>query len=410
MKENLWIQKNLRVLLYSIAVMFSIGCKKDKNGDDDLWMAALLLNSTNNAEFRLTNTNTLSAAARMGESSRLKQGSNSSGFLLTDLAGDNPQNYGDGVGDGFEDHFLTPKAVSIAVCKVVAYKSVAKGGPAKGNETLENSNITLFKISDITGSSVSQGGASNICLQGQAIIPLKSGESPYFLRFDSIPDSEIQDYDRVGIVATEFIYYFAPEDVPEDSYRYVSLTLNNISSFTNDRGAVDTKFFQTNCPTSFLDSPSFFGGSSTENFNSSCNLTVLSIDSGSGLFVESLGHTNPTENPEKFINPPSVPTVPNLSQGQKLKFKPPVVANNLKPEDPYILVLDLNTSKRGMKFRFDISVDNVLFWDSNSTNNVFSPQLDAADRPNATSGSDNLTTTSRKNLIFHLPTILGNTE
>ncbi|EMO27083.1 hypothetical protein LEP1GSC170_3294 [Leptospira interrogans serovar Bataviae str. HAI135] len=49
-----------------------------------------------------------------------------------------------------------------------------------------------------------------------------------------------------------------------------------------------------------------------------------------------------------------------------------------------------------MKFRFDISVDNVLFWDSNSTNNVFSPQLDAADRPNATSGSDNLTTTSRK--------------
>nr|WP_036068419.1 hypothetical protein [Leptospira noguchii] len=63
-----------------------------------------------------------------------------------------------------------------------------------------------------------------------------------------------------------------------------------------------------------------------------------------------------------------------------------------------------------MKFRFDISVDNVLFWDSNSTNNVFSPQLDAADRPNATSGSDNLTTTSRKNLIFHLPTILGNTE
>ncbi|EPE85340.1 hypothetical protein LEP1GSC021_2924 [Leptospira noguchii str. 1993005606] len=53
--------------------------------------AALLLNSTNNAEFRLTNTYTLSAAARMGESSRLKQGSSSSGFLLTDLAGDNPQ-------------------------------------------------------------------------------------------------------------------------------------------------------------------------------------------------------------------------------------------------------------------------------------------------------------------------------
>ncbi|EMN00820.1 hypothetical protein LEP1GSC035_0579 [Leptospira noguchii str. 2007001578] len=53
-------------------------------------------------------------------------------------------------------------------------------------------------------------------------------------------------------------------------------------------------------PDFFLNSPSFFGGSSTENFNSSCNLTVLSIDSGSGLFVESLGHTNPTENPENL--------------------------------------------------------------------------------------------------------------
>ncbi|WP_036026347.1 sigma factor sigX-regulated lipoprotein SrpA [Leptospira noguchii] len=406
MKQSQWIRKNLKVFVYSIAVVFSIGCKKDKNGTESLLLAAILLNS-NNAEFRLTDRNTLATGlSQTGESSKLSQNSNSSGFLITDLAGDNPQNYGDGNGDGFNDHFLTPKAVSIGVCRMVAYKSVAKGGPAKGSETLDNSNITLFKMSDITKSSASQG-TSSVCAQGNAIIPLKGVGSSHFLRIDSIPDSEIQDYDRVGIVASEFTYYFAPEDVTENSYRYVSLILNNLSSLTNDRGTVYTTIFQTNCPTSFLDSPNYFGESS----NSSCNSTVLPIDSGSGLLVESLGHTNPTENPEKFINPPSAPTVPNLSQNQKLKFKLPVVANNLKPEDPYILILDLNTSSdRGTKFRFDISVDQVLFWDSNSANNVFSPQLDIADRPNATDGADNLATTSRRNLIFHLPTILGKTE
>nr|WP_246838650.1 hypothetical protein [Leptospira stimsonii] len=75
------------------------------------------------------------------------------------------------------------------------------------------------------------------------------------------------------------------------------------------------------------------------------------------------------------------------------------------------MVLDFNTTTTGSgKFRFDVSVDTVLFWDSNSTNNRFSPQLDSADRPNATDGSDNLTNTSRRNLIFHLPTILGQTQ
>ncbi|EMM84081.1 hypothetical protein LEP1GSC037_2964 [Leptospira interrogans str. 2006001854] len=63
-------------------------------------------------------------------------------------------------------------------------------------------------------------------------------------------------------------------------------------------------------------------------------------------------------------------------------------------------------SPGGMNLSFDISVDKTLFWDSTAADNVFSPQLDAADRPNATSGEDNLTNTARRNLIFHLPTVL----
>ncbi|EMM73950.1 hypothetical protein LEP1GSC038_2260 [Leptospira weilii str. 2006001855] len=56
---------------------------------------------------------------------------------------------------------------------------------------------------------------------------------------------------------------------------------------------------------------------------------------------------------------------------------------------------------------FNVSIDNALFWDSNAADNVFSPQLNVADRPNATSGEDNMVTSTRKNLIFHLPTILS---
>ncbi|EMN47438.1 hypothetical protein LEP1GSC088_0454 [Leptospira interrogans str. L1207] len=56
---------------------------------------------------------------------------------------------------------------------------------------------------------------------------------------------------------------------------------------------------------------------------------------------------------------------------------------------------------------FEIAVDNVLFWDANDGNDVYSPQLDANDRPNAISATDNLANANRKNVIFHVPTILG---
>lgn len=61
--------------------------------------------------------------------------------------------------------------------------------------------------------------------------------------------------------------------------------------------------------------------------------------------------------------------------------------------------LDTNKGTQG-NLLFNVSADRALFWDSTGADNVFSPQLDAADRPNATSGEDNLTNTARKNMSF----------
>lgn len=80
--------------------------------------------------------------------------------------------------------------------------------------------------------------------------------------------------------------------------------------------------------------------------------------------------------------------------------------DTLRSSDPYIMVLNLGEGSISNLF-LDVSMDNVLFWDSNAPDNQFSPQLDVQDRPNATSGADNLTNTSRKNMILHLPTILS---
>nr|WP_036095256.1 hypothetical protein [Leptospira weilii] len=407
--------------LVSLTVSLFVSCKKDKDDKNNLLLAALLLSSGQNAEFRISNTSALAAARTQAGSSRFKVGSDSSGFLI-DLGGDDPQNYGDGAADGFNDHFITPAAVSIGICQVLAYKSVAKGGPAKGNETLENANFVMFKA---PGTPVP---GSKVCETGFMPIGLQTGDassSSAFLPITAIPDEEKQDYDRVGIIARDFTYYFDPKDVPENSYRYVDLVLNNptsnSSSIINNgvgRGDVSPKLFSKDCPASFVNSPSFIfsnllkpeemGGATA----GACNMGELAIDSSSGgiLKVAVSDDYNPFTNPERTLNPPSIAGVAYNSAAQKLKFKAPAAINNLDVKDPYILIVDFNSSKKNGDLLFNVSIDNALFWDSTAADNVFSPQLNAADRPNATSGDDNMTTTARRNLIFHLPTILSETK
>lgn len=144
-------------------------------------------------------------------------------------------------------------------------------------------------------------------------------------------------------------------DVPENSYRYVDLVLNNpIGSFSSDlsitRGDVSPKLFNKNCPSSFTNSSSFIHSDllKSENVGNDCNMGQLAIDSSSGriLKAEVSDEYNPFTNPERTLNPPSVAATDYTSAVQKLKFKTPAIIDNLDKKDPYILVIDLDFSKK----------------------------------------------------------------
>lgn len=410
----------LKIAIFATTALFLItNCKKDKDDTLELLLALSLMGGST-AEFQLSTTSALANAYSANANSRQFSMLPHSA-LLTDLAGDNPENYGDGAADGFNDHFITPEAVSMELCQLLAYKSVAKGGPAVGSETLDNASFIAYKFP----SNLPPGVDFGPCSGGAAIIALK-GKEKGMIPINPIPAAEIQDYDRIGFVIESFSYYFNPNDVPENAYRYVDLALNPLAGDHLDtdivRGDVITKIWKNGCPASFANSASaFFPQMVLEKGESlpmgtTCSIGEALIYAGSGaFFTPNINYKAQfTTDPGSFLNPPSVPGV-FYNATQKLKFKVPASVSNLSATTPYILITNINTAKGeknsemspgGMNLSFDISVDKTLFWDSTAADNVFSPQLDAADRPNATSGEDNLTNTTRRNLIFHLPTVL----
>lgn len=421
--KNKFQRGMLKIAIFATTALFLItNCKKDKDDNTlELLLALSLMGGGSSAEFQLSTTSALVAARTANANSRQFRMLPHS-TLLTDLAGDNPENYGDGIADGFNDRFITPEAVSMELCQLLAYKSVAKGGPAVGSETLDNASFIAFKFP----SNLPPGVDFGPCSGGAAIIALKGKEKGRVL-INPIPAAEIQDYDRIGFVMESFSYYFNPNDVPENAYRYVDLALNPLAGDHLDtdivRGDVITKIWKNGCPASFANSASaFFPQMVLEKGESlpmgtTCSIGEALIHAGSGaFFTPNVNYKAQfTTDPDSFLNPPSAPGV-FYNAAQKLKFKVPASVSNLSATTPYILITNINTAKgeknsgespREMNLSFDISADNTLFWDSNDGNNVFSPQLDIADRPDATSGEDNLTNTTRKNMIFHLPTIIS---
>ncbi|UOG60201.1 sigma factor sigX-regulated lipoprotein SrpA [Leptospira noguchii] len=416
MKQNKLQRGMLKIAIFATTTLFLItNCKKDKKDDTLLLLALSLMGGGSSAEFQLSTTRDLAAARTASANSRqFKMLPHST--LLTDLAGDNPENYGDGAADGFNDRFITPEAVSMELCQLLVYKSVAKGGPAVGSETLDNASFIAFKFP----SNLPPGVDFGPCSGGAEIIALKGKEKGRIF-INPIPETEIQDYDRIGFVIKSFSYYFNPNDIPENAYRYVDLSLNPLAGDHLDtdivRGDVHTKIWKKDCPASFANSASaFFPQLILENgeplpTGTGCSIGEALIDVGSGaFFTPNINYKAQfTTEPNSFLNPPSAPGV-FYNPIQKLKFKVPASISNLGSADTYILVTSISPNKPGesaIKLLFDIAVDNTLFWDSTGADNVFSPQLDAADKPNAISGEDNLTNTTRKNMIFHLPTIIS---
>ncbi|TGK39263.1 hypothetical protein EHQ12_04930 [Leptospira gomenensis] len=365
------------------------------------------------AEFRLTNTVGLNNA-RMARSQAYRMIPRGA-TQLTDLGGEDPENYGDGAGDGFTDNFLTPAAVSMEVCQLVAYKSEANGGPARGAETLENANFTLMKLSS------PYMEVSDIC-SGFTPVALKGGDSTkssYQLPILALPEEGMEEYDRIGIVLRSFSYYFDPADLPENSYRYVDLILNHpqtpvVQNMMVKRGDVAVKLFSMNSNPLYATTPAMFFPDLYLNPGemSSFGFSVQLIDIVTGGFLYDNGDANVGFN---GINAFEIPGTGFNSEMQKLKFKGPATLEAQDEKTPYVLVVDFTPGTSGengssAKLGFDVSVDNVLFWDSNDGNGVYSPQRNVADRTNAVSGTDNLTNAARQNVIFHLPTMLGNSE
>ncbi|EMO11183.1 hypothetical protein LEP1GSC137_0619 [Leptospira borgpetersenii str. Noumea 25] len=205
-------KRMLPIATFALTILFLItSCKKDKKDNTELLLMTRLLVGPNGiAEFNFSNINQLLAARTKNSSRFLTLPDSIGSVFLTDLAGDNPQNYG----NRFAGKFLAPNTIGIEVCQIVTYKPPTKGGPVKGRETLENTNFLAFT------------GALAILLptNASAFISVEltkiDNVDSKALSIKQIPENKRADYDRIGIAARAFTYYFKSADVPENAYRY----------------------------------------------------------------------------------------------------------------------------------------------------------------------------------------------
>ncbi|MBM9579218.1 hypothetical protein JWG45_18905 [Leptospira sp. 201903070] len=235
--------------------------------------------------------------------------------------------------------------------------------------------------------------------------------STLFEKTVEIPEEERTQYDRIGIIARSFGYYFDPQDVPENSYRYLNLIMNPAFDPNGlpiyQRGEVIAEIFTNACPAEFITSPGYYFSANYDYDRTQCFGDGVRIDSSSGNFLLTSTTVDFFTNANYANRNRPLNALVNDPMGTKiLKFKTSPEIDNLATTDPYILVVDYKTSDSGQNvLQIDLALDKVLFWDSPDTNNTFSPQSDANDRPNATNGTDNLQNSARKNLVFRLPTI-----
>ncbi|EMN47373.1 hypothetical protein LEP1GSC088_0455 [Leptospira interrogans str. L1207] len=143
---------------------------------------------------------------------------------------------------------------------------------------------------------------TGICLHGggeygpcSTMIPvgLTGGEGA-FTNLDlhnPIPESDLKNYDRIGIIAHSLLYYLSPDQTPDNSHRYTSLFLNNmihngIRVGNVRRGDVG---FSKGCPESWLTSPTYIYISmfnmSEMAFSPNCSMQEALIDSTTGFFM-----------------------------------------------------------------------------------------------------------------------------
>lgn len=114
-----------------------------------------------------------------------------------------------------------------------------------------------------------------------------------------------------------------------------------------------------------------------ENISGSCMMGELAIDANSGHILRAAvpDNLNPFTDPTNMLNPPSVAGVAFTSATQKLKFKTPASFNNLDLKDPYILVVDLDSSKKDGGEVFYLTFPLIKFFFGTQTRRTTSSLL-----------------------------------
>lgn len=200
---------------------------EDQKSDEILLTTALLLNSSGFVRY--------GDATAASDAHALTVRTNPAGQALSD--------FGDGSGDGFTDHFITPKEVSISLLRVVAYKSPEAGGVPPGSETIENADYILYD-------GVQDYASWHEGREGAYLLPysVRAGDSTPVRGLQSLP----ADADRVAMEIPGVYYQYDPGFMQDPVLQTLFLDYGTSTHASVDesgsRGQVQVIHRASNCP------------------------------------------------------------------------------------------------------------------------------------------------------------------
>lgn len=307
------------------------------------------------------------------------------------IAGVNLNAYGDGAADGFTDRFITPSHAGLNVSGILAWKRVAGGaGVASGAETLGNSDLTILPVThghDAVEIALAQGVRTGVRVDPAVIAELSSG-----------------DYDRIGIQISSVVYFLPPAQAPDAAYRYIELAKQ--AGYPNQflDYSIHTRQFTSECPPEIVTTPTldfytrFPRGTACALYGG-----VIHAD-GSGIgYVQNFGNDPGQTRPAMHNHPAVARNSVSPTIATRFKFSPTGAI-----PDFYIIPLQRLAANAGEapQLTLRVSADHAIFWDSND-DDIFAPDSEGGDRPNANDGVDNESTPSRRNFMAYLPAIVA---
>lgn len=294
----------------------------DQKSDEILLGTALLLNSSGFVRY--------GDATAASDSHALTVRRNPAGQAFSD--------FGDGAGDGFQDHFITPQEVSISLLRVVAYKSPEAGGVAPGSETIENADYILYD-------GVQEYAQYHDGKEGAYLRPysVRAGESSPVRGLQSLP----ADADRVALEIPGIYYQYDLGFMKDPVWQTLFLSYGNSTPAyppSETRGQVQVTPRASNCRP--FQSEAVIG----------CGWTFDLLQQDGKYQCRSFG---PSE--DKLYSCTNTISGP---PGPLLEFAFPSEA---VPGENYLQVMDVSNNTGSGRMYINIDPTDTLFIDSNAT-------------------------------------------